>query len=185
MVGLVLRTTEISENLVNVRKAVEFTACTIKQARRTMTTDSVLEKPHARANLDCRGISISVESQGPTTVIAVSGDIDASNSDFMATVLSGFATSNDRFVVDMRGVDFVSTQGVRVLVDFGLQCRRDGAAWALVPCQTLLRLLAVIDVGRHLPVSESVDDAVALLQWGVISSELPKLPLVARHKLRC
>jgi hypothetical protein len=54
-----------------------------------------------------------------------------------------------------------------------------------VPCQTLLRLLSVIDVGRHLPVSESVDDAVALLQWGVISPELPKLPLVAPHKLRC
>jgi anti-anti-sigma factor len=150
-----------------------------------MTTDSVLEQPPARANVDCRGISVSVESRGPTTVIAVSGDIDASTSDFMATVLRGFATRNDRFVVDMRSVDFVGTQAVRVLVDFGSQCRRDGAAWSLVPSQTLLRLLAVIDVGRHLPVSESVDDAVALLQWGVISPELPKLPLVARHKLRC
>jgi anti-anti-sigma factor len=181
----VLRATEISENLVNVRETVEFTACTAKQARRTMTTDSALEQPPARAKLDCRGISVSVESRGPTTVIAVSGDIDASNSDFMTTVLRGFATRNDRLVVDMRGVDFVGTQGVRVLVDFDLQCRRDGAAWALVPCRILSRLLAVIDVGGHLPVSESVEDAVALLQWGVISPELPKLPLVAPEKLRC
>jgi anti-anti-sigma factor len=181
----VLRRAELSESVVSVRETVEFTACTTKQARRTMTTDSVLEQPPARANFDCRGISVSVESQDPTTVIKVSGAIDTSNSDFMATVLRGFATRNDRFVVDMRGVDFVGTQGVRVLVDFYLQCRRDGTAWALVPCPMLLRLLAVIDVGRHLPVSDSVDDAVALLRGGVISPDLPKLALVATEKLRC
>jgi anti-anti-sigma factor len=151
-----------------------------------MTTDNVLEQPPARETFDCSGTSMTVEYQGSTTVIAVSGDIDASNSDFLATVLRGSAARNGRFVVDMRGVDFVGTQGVRALIDFNLQCRRDGAAWALVPCRILLRLLAVIDVGRHLPVSDSVDDAAALLQWGVISPDLPpKLPLVAPEKLRC
>jgi anti-anti-sigma factor len=182
--GLVLRSARFFENLVIVRETVEFTACTIKRAG-NMTTDNVLEQPPSRANIDCRGMCVSVESQGPTPVITVSGDIDASNSDFMATVLSGFATRNDRLVVDMRGVDFIGTAGVQVLVDFDLQCRREGAAWTLVPCRILIRLLQVVDVGRHLPVSDSVDDAVALLQWGVISPEPPKLPLVAPEKLRC
>jgi anti-anti-sigma factor len=180
-----LRRGEISDSVVNVRETVEFTACTTEQARRTVTTDSVLEQPPVCADFECSGMSVSVKHQGPTTAIAVSGDIDASNSEFLATVLRGFATRNGRFVVDMRGVDFVGTQGVRVLIDFNLQCRRDGAAWALVPCRILLRLLAVIDVGRHLPVSDSVHDAAALLQWGVISPDLPKLPLVASEKLRC
>ena len=150
-----------------------------------MTTDNVLKQPPARSKFDCRGTSVSVESQVSTTVIAVSGDIDASNSDFMVTVLDAFATRNDRLVVDMNGVDFVGTQGVRVLVDFDLRCRRDGAVWALVPCRILQRLLAVIDIGRHLPVSNSVDDALVRLQRGVISPDLPKPPLVAPEKLRC
>jgi anti-anti-sigma factor len=150
-----------------------------------MTTDNVLEQPPARETFDCSGTSMTVECQGPTTVIAVSGDIDASNSDFLATVLRGSTAGKDRCVLDMRAVGFIGTQGVRVLVDFDLLCRRDGAVWALVPCPILLRLLAVIDVGRHLPVSDSVDDAVALLQWGVIPPDLPKLALVAPEKLRC
>jgi anti-anti-sigma factor len=150
-----------------------------------MTIDNVLEQQQSRQNIDCRGISVSVESQGPTTVIAVSGDIDASNSDFMTTVLSGFASRNDRIVLDLSSVDFIGTQGVRVLIDFDRQCRRDGAAWALVPCRILRRLLGVIDVGRHLPAADSVDDAVQLLQWGVISPDLQNLSRVAPEKLRC
>jgi hypothetical protein len=43
----------------------------------------------------------------------------------------------------------------------------------------------VIDVGRHLPVADSVDDAVQLLQWGVISPDLQNLSRVAPEKLRC
>lgn len=149
----------------------------------TVNTTLFQQRPSSDC-IDCRGASVSVETRGPTTVITVSGEIDASNADFMATVLNGFATGKGPVVVDLSGIDFVGTQGLRVLLGFDDQCRRGGVAWALVPCRIMRRLLQVFSVERQLPLADSVDDAVDPFERSVTSDD-HRLPRVTPDKLRC
>ncbi|OBA85665.1 hypothetical protein A5662_03995 [Mycobacteriaceae bacterium 1482268.1] len=146
--------------------------------------DNVRGQVQFSAHIDRQSAAISVESRGPNTVIKVTGDVDASNADFVATVLQDFVTGNERIAVDLSNLEFVGTQGLRVLIDFDDRCRRAGGAWALVPCGTLRRLMDVVDVG-HLPASDSVDDALDLLGRGIAASTVHDLPRVTKDKLRC
>lgn len=141
--------------------------------------------------LQCKGFidgltaSVSLHSRGQATVITVTGEIDASNAEFLTTVLRGFAGQKGLLVVDLTDLDFFGAQGLRLLSDFDEQCRQAGSAWALVPCRILRRMMEVIDIGRRLPVSDSADDAVKSLERTARSSERSALPCVAKEKLRC
>src|SRR5689334_23659050 len=106
--------------------------------------------------VDVGGANIRVESRHATTVVAVTGEIDALNAVFTATVLDGFAAGTDPVVVDVSDLGFIGIQGLRMLVDFDDGCQRNGVVWGLVPCGMLSRLLQVVDIGRQLPVWDSV-----------------------------
>ncbi len=129
--------------------------------------------------------SISADTWGETTVISVSGEIDASNAEFTATVLNGFACWNGKVVLDLSRLDFIGTQGLRVLVEFYESCQRSNTVTVMVPCRMLLRLLQVIDIGRHLPVAESVNSALRSVERDAIAVGPQKFSLVDPEKLRC
>jgi anti-anti-sigma factor len=150
----------------------------------TVTTD-VPEQLQSTGFVDRRTASVSLHSRGQATVITVTGEIDASNADFLITVLSGFAAQEGSLVLDLSDLEFFGAQGLRVLSDFDQQCRRAGSGWALVPPRMLRRMMQVIDIGQRLPVSNSADDAVKALERPSTSSALSALPCVAKEKLRC
>ncbi|OBK71221.1 STAS domain-containing protein [Mycobacterium sp. 1274761.0] len=145
--------------------------------------DNVRGQAQFTAYIDRRSAAIAVESRGASTIVAVTGDVDASNADFVTTVLQDFVAGSDRIVVDVSGLEFVGIQGLRVLIDFDARCRTSGRAWVLVPCGMLRRLIDVVDMGRHLPASESVDDALDHLNRDGATPHDP--PRVAADKLRC
>ena len=118
-------------------------------------------------------------------MITVTGVIDASNADFLITVLRGFAAQKGSLVLDLSDLEFFGAQGLRVLSDFDQQCRRAGGVWALVPPGMLRRMMQVIDIGQRLPITNSADDAVKSLERPSTSSERSALPCVAKEKLRC
>ena len=146
--------------------------------------DNVFDHLDFGQRITGRAASISAGTCGETTVISVSGEIDASNADFTATVLNGFATWNGEVVLDLSSLDFIGTQGLRVLIEFSESCRRSNTAVAVVPCRTLQRLLQVIDIGRHLPVAESVRSAVRSVEREVTVGP-QTFTRVDPEKLRC
>ncbi len=135
---------------------------------------------------DARGASICAQARGQAIIIAVSGEIDASNADFTATILDGFSARNDAVVIDMTELDFIGTQGLRLLIEFHDRCQRSGTALTVVPGPMLRRLMQFVDVGRDLSVGESVDDAVRSVVRGVASVDSqPTFVAVDPAKLRC
>jgi anti-anti-sigma factor len=147
--------------------------------------DNVLVHKQPRECTQRRGATVSVESVGPTTVISVSGEVDASNVEFVGDVLDSFATRRGRIVVDCSRLEFVAAQGVRLLIGFDNQCQQRDIVWALVPCRILSRLLQVADVQQVLPVAESVDDARLMLESVEASPAGRALQRVDPEKLRC
>lgn len=147
--------------------------------------DNVLEQLDFGAPLNGSALSVSAESVGETTVISVGGEIDASNADFTATVLNGFATCNGKVVVDLSSVDFIGTQGLRLLIEFDDQCRRSNTAVVVVPCRMLRRLLEVVGMGRHLSIAESVTDALRAVDRDSVAPGSNAFTRVAAEKLRC
>jgi anti-anti-sigma factor len=147
--------------------------------------DNVLEQLDFGDRFNGHAVSISAHPVGQTTVIIVTGAIDASNCDFTASVLQGFATRNGKVAVDLSGVDFIGTPGLRVLIEFHDTCLLGNTAVAIVPCRMLRRLIDVLDIGGHLPIEESVSDAVQSVDGDVPTPELQALTRVDPQKLRC
>ncbi len=146
---------------------------------------NVLEDLDFSERIADHGASICAETWGETTVIAVSGEIDASNADFTATVLHGFAEWNGEVVIDLTELDFIGTQGLRLLVQLNERCQRENMALAVVPNRMLRRLMQLIDIGSDLPVAQSVDDAVLSVARDGVSPGSPAPVLVDPEKLRC
>ncbi|MGZ6778421.1 MAG: STAS domain-containing protein [Mycobacterium sp.] len=147
--------------------------------------DNVLEQLDFGERFNGHAVSISAHPIGATTVITVNGEIDASNADFTASVLHGFATLNGKVAVDLSNVDFIGTQGLRLLIEFHDTCRHRNTAAAIVPCQMLRRLMNVIEIGSHLPVAESVSDAVQSVEGHLPTTDRPAFTRVDPEKLRC
>lgn len=148
-------------------------------------TDNVLFQERSSNSIERRGAAVSVESFGPTAVISVRGEIDASNAEFVGDVLDGFTTRKGRMVVDAGRLDFIGAQGLRLMIDLDLKCQQRDVVWALVPGRLLRRLLQVADAEQALPVAESVEDARSMLESVEASSGDRMLQRVAREKVRC
>lgn len=138
--------------------------------------NNVLQQLDFNERIDDRVASISAAKGEQATVIAISGEIDASNADFTQSVLDDFVTCKDAIVIDLSGLDFIGTQGLRLLIEFDEHRRRVGGRWTLVACPTLRRLVEAIGMGAELPLTDVVESAVAPPQ---------SLPCVAKEKLRC
>jgi anti-anti-sigma factor len=151
----------------------------------TKVNVTVISLPALSRCVDVGGAYIRVETWQATTVVAVTGEIDALNADFTATVLHGFATGPDPIALDLSELEFIGTQGLRMLVEFDDRCRLNDVVWTLVPCRMLSRLLELVDIGRQLPISGSVDAAVQRLMCEAPSPRTGVIPRVAQEKLRC
>lgn len=82
---------------------------------------------------------------------AVSGEIDAHTAPRVAAALAD--TPLDRIVVDMSGVEFVDSSGLRVLIEAHQATDRRGAALVLAePSDAVVRLLQISGVDDYLNV---------------------------------
>ncbi|GFG50289.1 hypothetical protein CQY20_26895 [Mycolicibacterium agri] len=151
-----------------------------------MTVDMTLPEQHSRPQgAGWRTASISVETRGSTTLISASGEVDASNADFLATVLTGFTQRRTPVVLNLADLEFVGTQGLRVLLHFDDECQRGGVPWTLVPCGTMRELFGVFRLFDQLPIVDSVTAAVDSFECTGIPHEGKNRARVTRDKLRC
>ena len=99
------------------------------------------------------------------TVVSVEGEIDASTEesfrDGLTSVLSDGVT---RVVVDLKGVDFMASAGIGVLMGVRRVLADGGGRLVLAaPHGEVAQVLAMTGVSDVIPVTKSVADAVARL----------------------
>jgi anti-anti-sigma factor len=85
---------------------------------------------------------VKVELDGPGVVVALSGEIDASNADQVSDYIHRSVPDCPAVIVDVSDVGFLGVQGLRALMAMGEQCGRAGVAWAVVASQSIVRAAA-------------------------------------------
>ncbi len=108
-------------------------------------------------------MEISTRQVGKTTVVAVAGTIDALNaSDLTAALLERISAGDVHLVVDLSGVDFMSSSGLRSILAGLKESRQRGGdlrlAGASASIEKVLQMSGFTTILKDYP---SVDQAVA------------------------
>jgi anti-anti-sigma factor len=126
--------------------------------------DSILPRsaeaaPGRRPNR--RGAHVKLYSRSADVLmIAVQGEIDASNAAHVALQMHGSLAMGRPVVVDMTDVEFLGAAGLLHIFAFDKACANVGTTWTLVASRSVRRLIDLVDVGRSLPVVSCLAEAV-------------------------
>jgi anti-anti-sigma factor len=95
------------------------------------------------------GLTVDVARQDDTVTIALAGEFDLATRSKVERALVPMA-SGERLVVDLTGLSFIDSTGIRILMELDVRARMDG--WTLViartpggPVQRVLDLCNVSD----------------------------------------
>jgi anti-sigma B factor antagonist len=103
----------------------------------------------------------AVEAVNGSVVIRLAGELDLYNAEEVRAALAQAIDSNPRrVVVDMADVEFVDSTALGVLIEARAKLGREGLALAAPQLDTR-RTLQVSGLDRHLPVHDTVEDALA------------------------
>lgn len=98
-------------------------------------------------------------SWGPSgTLITVDGELDAANSDQLATYVQQSTKRRNRVVLDLRGVNFIGTAGFSALHRINVVCSGAQASWSMASSPAVERLLRVCDPDGTLPVTTAAQE---------------------------
>jgi anti-anti-sigma factor len=110
-----------------------------------------------------RRLRMSVGRVSSCTVIAVRGEVDATN----ARNLSAFAADNlvgcCQLLVDLSGLDFFGTEGLSALHKINSACVQRGIPWLIVATTQVSRMLQICDPADALPKVGSAAAGVAAM----------------------
>lgn len=106
----------------------------------------------------CRTAQFSVRSHASGTVITADGELDAANSDQLATYVQRNISRTKRVILDLRGLTFIGTAGFSALHRINVACSAAQAHWSLAPSAEVARLLRVCDPDGTLPVVETIQE---------------------------
>ena len=103
---------------------------------------------------------LGVEARDGAVVVQLAGELDLYNAEDVRTALTqAIATTPGRIVVDMSAVEFVDSTALGVLIEARARLGEDALLLAAPQLETR-RTLQVSGLDRHLPVHDSVDDAL-------------------------
>ena len=102
----------------------------------------------------------AVESKDGAVVLTLAGELDLYNAEVVRGALAdAVAQSPRRIVIDMTDVEFVDSTALGVLIEARSKLGRSDLLLAAPQLETR-RTLQVSGLDRHLPVHDSVDDAL-------------------------
>ena len=106
---------------------------------------------------------IVVEKRGRVAVVSVEGSVDGTTAGELTAALHGQVSGGARdLVIDIAGVDYMSSAGLRALLETVKEARKQGGD--LRPAAARLEVLRVLDLSGFtsiLQVFPDVDSAVA------------------------
>lgn len=114
-------------------------------------SDSPLREPPVRG----------IEERNGSAIVRLAGELDLYNAEEVRSALAQAIESGpQRVVVDMAEVEFVDSTALGVLIEARAKLGRPGLVLAAPQLETR-RTLQVSGLDRHLPVHDSVDDALS------------------------
>ena len=127
-----------------------------------MTVDTVIG--HHSGTVASVQLVTHTYREGPWTVSVVAGELDVVGGPELRQHVMALVRDGDRFVVlDLRGVDFVDSFGLGVLIGALKRVRMlDGDLRLVVAEPRVRRVFEVCDLDRVFTLHESVDDALAI-----------------------
>jgi anti-anti-sigma factor len=135
----------------------------------SMTVNSARTGPActtSTAHLDRGGVRLSTHNENAATVVAATGEIDASNVDRLTEYTRRILSEDveDRpLVLDLSQLSFIGTQGIPALFTLGEECGKAGVGWAVVVGHPVERLLRIGDSDHRLPTARSLSQALQRL----------------------
>jgi anti-anti-sigma factor len=118
----------------------------------------------ADGDLPCRGHRDRVHMQAHlrhvATVLTISGDIDASNTDRVSAYATRLVPLGNALLLDLSGVTFLAAQSISMLASVGHASDDAGLPWALVTSHAVDRALRISEHDDILPVASSVPDGM-------------------------
>lgn len=101
------------------------------------------------------------ETRAGGVVVRLGGELDLYNAEEVRNALTmAIDGGAERIVIDMSEVEFVDSTALGVLIEARSKIGRDGIVLAAAQVETR-RTLEVSGLDRHLPVHDSVDDALS------------------------
>jgi anti-anti-sigma factor len=126
------------------------------------------------------GVCLRSHTLSGTTVVSVTGELDASNIDHLTDCARPCLASGRSFILDLSELDFLGAQGIRSLFAIADECKRSRIKWVLVPSHPVSRLLRVCDKQARLPSAASIDQALERVSAPARTRELLQLVTKSR-----
>jgi anti-anti-sigma factor len=105
---------------------------------------------------------IAAEQQGDAWVVRLGGELDLYNAEKIREALLELAgRSPERLVLDLREVEFIDSTALGALIEARASMPNRRGLLLAQPNIETRRALQVSGLDRHLPVHDSVDDALA------------------------
>ncbi len=105
-------------------------------------------------------LQIGVRQEGERVIVTLDGELDMANSPLLQTSMQSDELGSAKTVVlDLQGLTFLDSTGLRIILAAREQCWRRGQEFAVTPgSQQVQRLLSVTGVGEHLRTIASADE---------------------------
>jgi len=107
-------------------------------------------------------LSIQSNTDGDVAVVAASGRVDSETAPQFDAELTQVSASKNKIVIDLKGIDFLSSAGIRAIVKAAQAAERDGGMVkiASVP-EEVQSILYTVGLNQKVKSYASVDEAVA------------------------
>lgn len=143
----------------------------------TVTVADLASKARSRYRepaFEFNGARIWAHCRHIATVVAIEGDVDATNVDKIREYAGLFILTKDRLVFDISEIEPITDEAISLVCGLVEDCRDAGVDWILVATDE------VADQLRDYPVTHSVREAVNLYAEEVASRRQLMLPLIKK-----
>jgi anti-anti-sigma factor len=108
-------------------------------------------------------LRIEPRRESDRVVVALTGELDMANAPLLQSAIDEPSLADTETVVlDLQGLTFLDSTGLRIILSAREQCWRRGQEFAVTPgSQQVQRLLSVTGVGEHLRTLASADEVLA------------------------
>lgn len=121
-------------------------------------------------------ISIETDTRDDATVVEVTGEVDAYTSGSLRNRLTPLIDAGQvRLVLDLRGVTFLDSSGLSVLIGAARQARRhdEGEVRLVVDQERVINVFRAGALTRYFPMHATLEDALAAVGSGPGPAEEP------------
>jgi anti-sigma B factor antagonist len=105
-------------------------------------------------------LRVGVDSHSHRVVVRLDGELDLASAPLLEGELDGDSVREaTTVVIDLRGLEFIDSTGLRVIFSAHEQARERGQQFAVTRGpEQVQRLLSITRVGEHLPVIDSPEE---------------------------